>query len=66
MDLEEGDRVAGFVLIRDADGQLHALRAGAVQGISPAEDGAECVMTLSGGRFLRVPRPLERVLGWFA
>jgi hypothetical protein len=56
-DLEEGDRAGRFVIVRDRDGYLHALAAGAVGAVCEVEDGG--VVILSGGRMLRVDRPWQ-------
>jgi len=67
-DYEEGDRIGGYVVLRDVDGRLHALRAPAVQAVSQLDDGGgdECMLTLPGGRLLRVPRSFGRVLDWLS
>jgi hypothetical protein len=62
-DLEGGERINGFVIVRNRDGDLHALRGGAISGLSNT-DGST-VVALYGGRCLIVDRPLLTVLSWF-
>lgn len=62
--LHEGERVGRFVVLRDADGRLHAVAATAVAAVCE-EEGAS-VLLLPGGRMIRVERELETVLGWLA
>lgn len=62
MDMDEGDRVGRFVILRDAEGRLHAVAATAVAAVCE-EDGAT-ILLLPGGRLIRVERGLETVLGW--
>ncbi|NYZ14815.1 hypothetical protein HL658_19895 [Azospirillum sp. RWY-5-1] len=67
MEDPEGRRRGGYLVLKDADGRFHALRATAVIGISEIDDGGdECVLTLPGGRLLRVPRPLGVILDWIS
>lgn len=60
--LREGERVGRFVVLRDADGRLHAVAATAVAAVCE-EDGAS-VLLLPGGRMIRVEQGMETVLGW--
>ncbi len=60
--LQEGDRVGRFLVVRDQDGILHAVAAGAVTVMQETDDGT--VLLMSGGRMLSVPRALRTVLGW--
>ncbi len=60
--LQEGERVGRFLLLRDHDGCLHAVAAGAVAILREADDGT--LLMLSGGRMLSVPRAMRTVLGW--
>ncbi|PWC74528.1 hypothetical protein [Azospirillum sp. TSH64] len=54
---------AGYVILRDTTGLRHAVRPEEVIGVSELyEDGAECLVTLSCGQFLRVPRALTEIL----
>lgn len=60
--LEEGERIGRFLVIRDLDGRLHAVSAGAVAAMCETDDGT--VMMLPGGRLVQVARPLEVMLAW--
>ena len=60
--LQEGERVGRFLVLRDQDGCLHAIAAGAVSVMREVDDGT--LLLLSGGRVLSVPRALRTVLGW--
>jgi hypothetical protein len=51
-----------FLVVRDQDGILHAVAAGAVTAVREVDDGA--MLLMSGGRMLAVPRALRTVLGW--
>ena len=62
MDLQEGQRVGRFVLLRDVEGVLMAIAPGAVGAVCETETGA--MLLLSGGRMAHIPRPLDVVLGW--
>lgn len=65
MELEPGDQVSGFVVLVDAEGCRHVVRAGGVMGLhdrDPCRD--ETVVALSGGRQLVLSVPLDRVIGW--
>ena len=60
--LEEGERVGRFLILRDQDGCLHAVAAGAVSVLRETDDGT--LLMMSGGRMLSVPRAMRTVLGW--
>jgi len=63
VDTSNHARVAGYVILRDADGRRHALRTDDVQGVSELDDlGDECVVTVTGGQVLHVLRPLDDIL----
>ena len=62
-EVEEGERIGRFVVLRDADGSLHAVTATAVSAVCEV-DGSSLVL-LPGGRMLRVEQPLLVVLSWF-
>lgn len=51
-----------FVVLRDLDGHIHAVAAGAVGAICTTDDGT--LLMLPGGRMIQVPRSLETVLAW--
>ena len=61
-DLEEGQRCGRYVIIRDADGQLHAVAATAVSVLRVVEDGT--LLMLPGGRALLVDQSMGKVLSW--
>ncbi len=60
--LEEGERVGRFLILRDQDGCLHAVAAGAVSVLREKDDGT--LLMMSGGRMLSVPRAMRTVLSW--
>ncbi len=60
--LQEGERVGRFLVVRDQDGILHAVAAGAVTVMREVDDGT--MLLMSGGRMLSVPRTLRTVLAW--
>ncbi len=60
--LYEGDRVGRFLLLRDRDGCLHAVAAGAVSVMREVDDGT--LLMLPGGRMLMVARAMRTVLDW--
>ncbi len=62
-DIRDGDRYGRFVVLRDADGALHAVTAAAVSAVCEV-DGSSLVL-LPGGRMLRIEQPLLTVLSWF-
>jgi hypothetical protein len=61
-ELEEGERVGRFVVLRDVEGRMHAVSATSVGAI--CEDDGGALLLLPGGRMIRVERPLDEVLGW--
>ena len=61
-ELEEGQRVGRFLVIRDIDGCRIAVAAGAVSAVRDTDDGT--LLLLSGSRTLHVSRPMEIVLAW--
>ena len=63
----QGERVpGGFILITGLDGIRYAVRP---QSIGIIHDADECrdetLVQLHGGHVVRVPCPLDEVLGWF-
>ncbi|KAA0686188.1 MULTISPECIES: hypothetical protein [Alphaproteobacteria] len=65
-DMTDGQRVAGFILLKDVDGKRHAVRPGAFQALSDAdEDGDETIAQIGFSRQVRILRPLDEVLTWF-
>ena len=63
-DLEAGQRVGRFLVVRDVEGQRHAIAVGAVSAIGETDHGA--LLLLPGGRLIHVPQPLDRLLRWLA
>ena len=57
--LEEGERIGRFLVLRDLEGHLHAVSAGGVAAMCEVNDGT--VLMLPGGRLVQVGQPLE---GW--
>ena len=60
--LHEGERIGRFVVLRDLDGRLHAVSAGAVGAICENDDGS--VLLLPGGRLIQVAQSMRKVLAW--
>ena len=60
--LQEGQRIGRFLVVRDQDGIMHAVAAGAVTVVREVDDGA--MLLMSGGRMLSVPRAMRTVLAW--
>jgi hypothetical protein len=61
-ELADGQRVGRFVVLRDVEGNLHAVAAGSVGAVCETEEGS--LLLLSGGRLIHVARPIRMVLGW--
>ena len=61
-ELEEGQRVGRFLVLRDVDGCRFAVAAGAISAVRDTDHGT--LMLLSGSRMLHVSRPMETVLAW--
>ncbi len=64
MDLEEGQRVGRFLVLRDVEGQRHAVAIGAVSALGETDHGV--ILLLPGGRLIQVPQSMECMLGWLA
>lgn len=60
--LAEGERVGRFVVLRDLDGKLHAVAAGAVGAMCETDEGT--ILMLPGARLVHVPQGISTVLGW--
>lgn len=60
--LQEGQRVGRFLVVRDIEGQRHAVSLSAVTALGETDDGV--LLLLPGGRLIHVPQPLERMLQW--
>ena len=64
-DLVLGTRVGGYVVLTDADGRRHALRAGSILAASDVDDSqSSTCLLLHGGRVLLVLACLDDVLTW--
>ena len=62
----QGERIpGGFILITGIDGVRYAVRHHAVAVILDADCRDETFVQLHGGHVVRVPCPLDEVLGWF-
>ena len=56
-------RHGGFLVLTDTTGRRHAVRIGALAGLSDADDDrAETIVQLPGGRYFVVAVPLEDFL----
>jgi len=64
----QGERMpGGFILITGIDGARWAVRQHSVTIIHDADECRdETLIQLHGGHVVRVPCPLDEVLGWFA
>jgi hypothetical protein len=60
--MQEGTRVGRFVILRDIEGQIHAVAVGSVPALRETEDGT--LLMLHGGKLLHVCHPLAQVLTW--
>ncbi len=60
--LQEGERVGRFVVLRDRDGNFHAVAAGSVGALCETEDGV--MLLLPGGRLIHIAHPMPTVLAW--
>ena len=60
--LVEGERVGRYVVLRDRDGQLHAVSLTGVGAMCETDDGV--ILLLPGGRMIHVCQSLAAVLAW--
>ncbi len=60
--LHTGERVGRFVVLRDIEGNTHAVASGSVAAACQTDDGT--LLMLPGGRMVHVPQPLAMVLAW--
>ena len=64
--LQPGAHVGGYVIVVDADGQRHAIRAASVSAMSDADAAQdETILQIGAGRTVRIPVALEVALTWF-
>ena len=63
----QGERIpGGFILITGLDGIRYAVRPQSIGIIHHADECRdETLVQLHGGHVVRVPCPLDEVLGWF-
>jgi hypothetical protein len=62
MQFEGGQIVAGFLILRDVNGQRHGLRS--VNGIHESDDG-RTLLTVPGGRIVVVDSDFDETLRHF-
>jgi hypothetical protein len=62
--LVEGMRIGRFVVIRDIEGNRHAVAASAVAALCETDDGT--LLMLPGGRLVQLQQGFEIVLNWLA
>jgi hypothetical protein len=60
--MQEGARVGRFVILRDIEGQIHAVAVASVPAMRETEDGT--LLMLPGGKLLHVCHPMAQVLTW--
>ena len=58
--IQDGERVGRFLIVRDIDGRRHALAAGAVSAVCETDDGS--ILMLPGGRLVHLQMPLAEVV----
>ncbi|MCI0755658.1 hypothetical protein [Teichococcus vastitatis] len=63
--MTSGTRAGRYLLLRDADGQRHAVALSAALALCELDSGGT-VLLLPGGRLLRLDEPLEQVLAWLS
>jgi hypothetical protein len=61
-ELQEGQRVGRFIVVRDLEGRMHAISAGSIAAVCQTDDGA--LLLLPGGRLIQVTQSLATVLAW--
>lgn len=57
----DGQRVGRFLVVRDVEGNRHALAEGAISAMCETDDGV--LLMLPGGRLMHVPMALRAILG---
>jgi hypothetical protein len=55
-------RGPGFLLVRDADGLRHVIRASSIQMMSDADPCCDTTVAVISGRNLIIPQPLDELL----
>ncbi|WP_448188070.1 hypothetical protein [Azospirillum sp. sgz301742] len=67
LDIRNGARVAGFLVLIDGTGRRYALRLNAILGLQDVDEcGDQTLVTITGGRSFVVPKGLDEVLGWLS
>lgn len=61
-DLIDGQRIGRYVILRDINGQNHAVSINAVTALASLDDGT--LILLPGGRLLHVPSAMSDILAW--
>ena len=61
-EIYEGDRVGRFLVVRDVDGNLHAVAAGSVAAVCATDAGT--VLMLPGGKMVLVSQSMAQILAW--
>ena len=61
-DLQEGERVGRYVILRDIEGTRLAVAPGSIAAVCETENGT--LLMLPGGRLTHIPHPLAVVLAW--
>jgi hypothetical protein len=61
--MTNGTRTGRYVMLRDADGQRHAIALSAALALCEVQGGGT-VLLLPGGRLVRLEAELEEVLAW--
>jgi hypothetical protein len=61
-ELDDGTRIGRYVVLRDIDGQRHAIAVSAV--VALGETDGDTLLHLPGARTLCVPHSLVTVLAW--
>lgn len=60
--MTDGQRVGRFLLLRDVNGQNHAVSTSAITALADLDDGT--LILLPGGRLLNVPNAMTDILVW--
>lgn len=67
LDIRNGARIAGFLVLVDGTGRRYALRLNAILGLQDVDEcGDQTLVTITGGRSFVVPRSLDEVLSWLS
>lgn len=63
-DFIEGQRFGRFLMLRDINGQSHAVSISAITALADLDDGT--LILLPGGRLLHVPSAMYDILSWLS